>query len=801
MPSSSSIADNSTLASKLALLEGILDDSNQLVQMSYLDDMTMVYVNGTARAFRGGCEDYHGRHCYEYMMGFDEQCPFCPLLTQGSKRSACTDVDNGQQVFSVKTTLTEWEGRAAFVEYATDVTPNRRAQQGFETQMSTLLQSIPEAQGIMHLDLTQDKCITVSGSAKNNLKSVQSDVAVDTTLAQTFAFIPDEAMRQEMTGIYNRKALISAYENGTVEISREVKSYFDDMSVRWARITARILQNPSNDHLECILYGMDISEEVNQRDAYEKQSHHQLALFNTLARDYLNVYLVDPDADKVKVLKLQGFMTSTLCGEGDVEYPYQATCERYIAERVHPDDKDMMRRALSIEAVKQALSMQEEYVSSYRILDNGKTHFYQFKYVVAENNEGILAGFMNVDNTIAAEREQQELLKTALLSAEEANAAKSTFLSNMSHDIRTPLNAIIGFNELAKKHADDPEATRRYLEKVTISSNHLLNLINDVLDMSRIESGQAHVDKACIHLPSMFNELHTIIAANANASDITLVFDTSNIQHTHVIGDELKIKKILMNILGNAVKFTEANGTVTFIAEERKLRTSRYAHFLFRIKDTGIGMSSEFQKHVYEAFSRENHESRDSTSGTGLGLSIVKSLVNILDGSIHLESERGAGSEFTVSLHLEIANAEQGDVKKAPSKQAKAQGFTSKRVLLVEDNEFNREIAFEMLTEAGLEVDTAEDGRIAVHKIVQAVGGTYDAVLMDIQMPNMNGYEATRAIRNLPDPTRANVPIIAVTANAFSSDRDEALAAGMDGHIAKPIDAKLLINKLHELAG
>ncbi len=800
MPSSSSIADNSALASKLALLEGILDDSNQLVQMSYLDDMTMVYVNGTAKGFRGGGEDYHGRHCYEYMMGLDEQCPFCPLLTQGSKRSANTEVDNGEQVFSVKTMLTEWQGRKAFVEYATDITPSRRAQQGFETQMRTLLQSIPEAQGIMHFDLTENRCITVSGSAKNNLKTVQTNVAVDTTLAQTFAYIPNKEKRQKMQDTFNRAALVSAYENGTVEINREVESYFDDGSIRWARVTARILQNPSNDHLECIFYGMDISDEVIRRNLYEKQTHHQLALFNTLARDYLNVFLINPETSTVKVLKLQGYMTSTLSEETDIEHPYQATCDRYIAERVHPDDQEMLRRALNLETVKQALATQAEYVSSYRILENDQVHFYQFKYLIAENNEGILAGFQNVDAMIAAEREQQELLKTALASAEEANSAKSTFLSNMSHDIRTPLNAIIGFNELAKKHANDPDAIRRYLDKVSISSNHLLNLINDVLDMSRIESGQVHVDKARIHLPSMFNELHTIIAGSANANGIDLTFDTSNIIHTHVVGDELKIKKILMNILSNAVKFTESGGMVMFSAEERKLQTSRYAHFVFRIKDTGIGMSNQFQEHVFEAFSREKHDSRDAASGTGLGLSIVKSLVNIMDGSIHLKSEQGVGSEFTVSLHLEIANEDDANTRKAPTRDAKSQSIEGKRVLLVEDNEFNREIAFEILTEAGLDVDTAEDGSVAVRKVEQSDGWTYDIVLMDIQMPEMNGYEATRAIRSLPDPARANVPIIAVTANAFSSDRDEALAAGMDGHIAKPIDVKMLINKMHELA-
>ncbi len=785
---------------KLKMLEGILNESNQLVQMSYLDDMTMVYTNDAADEFRGGKEPHKGRACYEYMMGLDEQCPFCPLRKQGNERYAASEIDNGDQVFTVKTMMTEWKGRPAFVEYAEDVTANRRAQLAFESQMKTLLNSIPEAQGVMHFDLTEDRCISVNGAAVNNLKSIETNVKVDTTLEQTFSFIPDMPAREGMRAVFNRESLVQAYREGHVEIAREVQSYFDDGSVRWARVTARIIQNPTSNHLECIFYGMDISEEVDRRRSYEEHNQRQEALFNTLARDYLNVFLIHPKDDSANILKLDGFVTSGLKKGDTLAYPYKKTVDRYIDERVHPDDKAGLRYALSIDVVIGALEKDPEYLGSYRVIDQGQTHFYQFKYLKADNGEGIVAGFQNVDATIAEERERQEVLKEALDAAEEANKAKSVFLSNMSHDIRTPLNAIIGFNDLAKQHLNDPEALTRYLDKVSVSSEHLLGLINDVLDMSHIESGLVSLDEGPICLPAMFDDLYTVIAGNAQKAGVELVFDVDGLSHSSVIGDEVKLKKVLVNILGNAVKFTPAGGKVCFTAEEVDLSVSEYAHFVLRIRDNGVGISKEFQPHIFEAFSREDQPAGNHVNGTGLGLSIVKNLVNIMNGTIHLESEKGKGTEFVVSLHLKVDDKARDEAPTADGKALQLD-VTGKSVLLVEDNDLNREIACEILRGAGFEVDSACDGEEAVEKVSGAPVGTYDIVLMDIQMPRMNGYEAARAIRELDDEQKARVPIIALTANAFSTDRDEALAAGMDGHISKPIDVDLLINKMSELLG
>ena len=791
--------DNDT-SEKLKMLEYVLDGTDTLVQMSYLDDMTMVYTNAAADKFRGGAEKHRGRKCYEYMMGLDEQCSFCPLLKRGDEKGSSTEIDNGRQVFSVKTILAEWKGRPAFVEYASDITAGRRAQQGFEAQVQTLLNSIPEAQGVMHFDLTENHCITVGGSATNNLKSVEANVEVDKTLGQVLSFIPNEGQREAAAAVFNRQSLIKAYQEGRVEISQDVESYFDDGSVRWARITARIIQNPTTDHLECIFYGMDISDEVEQRRCYEKSTHRHEALFNALSRDYLNVFLIHPETNEANILKLDGFVTTGLKKGETLAYPYEKTYMRYIEERVHPDDRPMMRRALSSQVVVMELEKAPEYTGSYRVLDNGEIHYYQFKYLKAENNEGIIAGFQNVDAMIAKERERQRVLKEALDSAEEASRAKSIFLSNMSHDIRTPLNAIIGFNNLAKEHLDDPEVTRHYLDKVGVSGDHLLRLINDVLDMSHIESGMVGLSEASINLPAMFEELHTVIYGNAQHAGVELVFEVDDIEHPDVIGDEVKIKKVLANILGNAVKFTPAGGKVWFTAEERSLRTSEFAHFVFRIRDNGIGISQEFKPHIFEAFAREEQPNGASIGGTGLGLSIVKNLVNIMDGTIHVESEKGEGAEFVVSLHLKVDTEGHGAPQPAPAvAQQPKIDVTGRSVLLVDDNELNREIAFEILRAAGFKVDTACDGKQAVEKVCDAPAGAYDIVLMDVQMPRMNGYEAARAIRELDDPARARVPIVALTANAFSTDRDEALAAGMDGHISKPIDVDLLINKMRDL--
>ncbi len=523
--------------------------------------------------------------------------------------------------------------------------------------------------------------------------------------------------------------------------------------------------------------------------------------------------------------------------------------------------------------------------------------------------------------------EQNRKLEIALRHEGAANRAKREFLFNMSHDIRTPMNAIIGFTSLAATHIDNREQVLDYLKKISTSSQHLLSLINDVLDMSRIESGKVKIEEKAVHLPDLVHDVRSIIQPNVAAKRLSLFIDTMDIEDEDIITDPLRLNQILLNILSNAIKFTPTGGMISIRIAQKNGAPKGCVCYEFRIKDNGIGMSEEFQKHIFEEFSREESSTVSGIQGTGLGMSITKNIVDLMGGTIALTSEPGKGSEFIVTLcftrsgqkaepkqlpQLEGLRAlvadddtntclnvstmlskigmrpewtisgkeavirtkyavEQGDefsvyiidwlipdmngieivrqIRKVIGNrcpiiltaydwadiedEARAAGVTAfcekplflselrrvlsepfraepaskpaqptaadlkgKKLLLVEDNELNREIALEILKEAGFVVDTAEDGAVAVQKIKQAAPGQYDLILMDIQMPNLDGYEATRQIRALPDAEKANIPIFAMTANAFEEDRQNALEAGMNGHIAKPLDVPHLLRVL-----
>lgn len=774
------------------LLESILNDSTQMIQVSDLETYTMLYANEPARLYTGHAgQPYQGEHCYSYMMGLDAPCPFCPMRQMTDSECQETEVDNGKEVYAVKTKIIEWKGKKAFIEYAWDITNIRRAQNIFETQMQTLLSSIPEAQGIFHLDVTSDECLSINGAAKS-VESIENRTTVDELVSHVASFVPDKKGKKEFFRTFCRDSLLAAYRAGHAEIKKETESYFDDGSIREACITARFFMNPSTEHLECMIYGMDVSEERKERMRFEKHLNEQFQIFTALGRDYLNIFMINADSGMARILKLDGYVTTGLKKDTDTLYPYEATCRQYIAERVHPDDQKMMREALKLKTVVSELSGKTEYVSAYKTLVQGETHYYQFKYMRLENSSHIIAGFQNIDALIMKERKVQETLETALKAEEKANRAKSMFLNSMSHDIRTPLNAIIGCTTLAAAHPDDPASIEKYLSRIAAAGNHLLSLVNDILDMNHIESGNVEIEHLPVNLPELMEKMEMILQSSVTEKRLHLTIDTEHVKHTDVLTDRLRLNQVFLNILSNSVKYTKEEGHILLRMEEQQDAPEGYGNYRFVVKDDGIGMSPEFVGHIFETFSREQTVTVSGIQGSGLGMSIAKHIVDLLGGDIQVTSEKGKGTETVVSLCLKLCDSpvETGD------ESQETVNFEGKRILLVEDNELNREIATELLQESGFVIDTAEDGTIAVEKMLQAKPGQYDLILMDIQMPLMDGYKATKQIRRFAKPDVANIPIIAMTANAFEEDRDKAFQVGMNGYIAKPIDMTVMMETL-----
>ena len=543
---------------------------------------------------------------------------------------------------------------------------------------------------------------------------------------------------------------------------------------------------------------LDITE---QKLEEERKERHQRDLLKALSEDYLVVCAYDLDTDvsePVRVSTDPVLGLANVFGEG---LTLEESGGRYISERVHESDRAKMADVLSPARILEHLETDDRLDALYRTGQGDEAQFCQVTIVRAgswDDGHRIVMGLRNVDRQIREELQQKELLEEALVRANKASEAKSAFLTNMSHDIRTPMNAIVGFTALATNHIDQKDRVEEYLAKIQASSHHLLSLINDILDMSRIESGKASLDEQRSSIHEIMENLHTILQPEADERGITLKVDAGPEAEVPIICDKLKINQIFLNLLGNSLKFTAPEGVVSATVAEAPGAPAGCRRYRMVVEDTGIGMSPEFLKHIFDPFERERTSTISGIQGTGLGMAITKSLVDMMGGTIEVASTEGVGSRFTVMLTLREADASGDLAPTAPTRVVPSDALKGCHVLLVDDNLLNREIALTLLEDAGFEVECAVDGQMAVDMMAEPDADRFELVLMDIQMPVMNGYEAARAIRALEGPA-ATVPILAITADAFDTDRQKALDAGMDGHLPKPIEVDKLFAALDAL--
>ena len=601
-------------------------------------------------------------------------------------------------------------------------------------------------------------------------------------------------------GNTDRDKLLDFFNHGQAEITFDYEAKTISGRSIWLRRNICMTHNQDGDII-AFTNVKDISALMGQK---KREERYILAL----TTEYDSIAVVDFEVskndDKVILHRRISANIARLIDDATANEVWFSRKLELLARFVHPEDRERFHAATRRERILESFAAGSSHIVDFRIMKPDAEDsflYYQFRFVPLRNDDGkplgMIAGLRDVDSEVRQDADTRRQLEKAKIAAEAASQAKSTFLFNMSHDIRTPMNAIIGFTDIAEKHIDDQKRVRESLAKVRNASDHLLSLINDVLDMSRVESGTVKIEPEPVCIDRVNDNLYSILNGSAEAKHIhfSITVDAS-VTHQWIYADRLRMMRVFTNIVSNSVKYTNPGGNIELRIEELPCATPQRARFRYTISDTGQGMSEEFLSHIFEPFARAQSATKSGVIGTGLGMAITKSLTELMGGTIEIESKPGVGT--TVRLEFENAIAEPVSPTAGGTLELSI-NLKGKKILLVDDNELNREIATEILEEEEIIVDTADDGDVAVEKIRNAAEGQYDLVLMDIQMPRMNGYEATRQIRSLPSPYASRIPIIAMTANAFDEDKRNALDAGMNGHLAKPIDVPKLFNTLTEI--
>jgi len=918
-------------------LESVINNSPSLI---WFKDKNGIHekVNDSFCATVGKTKEQVQGRGHAYIWDVEQDDPACiesERIVMETKKTFLSEeiiqTGKGQRTLSTyKSPLYDLDGSVmGTVGVAIDVTKERayaqeliRKNQALETLFTTM------NCGVMCHSLDGSRIISVNPAALEILgyESEEAMMKDGFDLIAHSVFEDDKAILQEKI-----RSLKKAGEN----VSIEYRVLHPDGKILHVIGNVKLIEE--NGELFYQRYLLDCTAQKAQEEKKrQEEQQRQMELIYALSVEYNLVCYFDLETGLGTSLRIGDCKNCLLEPIFSGEISLQECMERYIETGVYEEDRDTLRQAATKGHLMQVLSGSPMYFVNYRTTCCGEIRYFQIKIARAgdwDKNHGIVLGFRSVDEETKSDREKKALLEDALAQANRASKAKSTFLSNMSHDIRTPMNAIIGFTALAITHIDQRNQVEEYLKKIMTSGNHLLSLINDVLDMSHIESGKIHLEEEPCSLPDILHELRNIIQGDVHAKQLDLYMDAVDIRHEQICCDRLRLNQVLLNLLSNAVKYTGAGGMVSLKVIEKPEALAGYANYEFHIKDTGIGMSEDFVAHIFEPFERERNSTISGIQGTGLGMAITKNIVDMMNGSITINSAQGAGTECIVSLALRLnedemmprnipelkglralvvdddfntcdsvsamlqqiglraewtlsgkeavlrtrqaimrddpyfvyiidwllpdingvevarrirheANANvpiivltaydwsdiEAEARAAgvtafcskpmffselhrclysivnTDKMHKPDSDTSRRLhtgclLLAEDNELNQEIAVAILEEAGFSVEVAGNGQIAVEMLKNSAPGHYQAILMDIQMPVMNGYKAAKSIRALKNKALASVPILAMTANAFEEDKKEALRNGMNGHIAKPIDIENLMNALDEILG
>lgn len=775
---------------ELSVLRQILDDSDQMIQVCDVETHSMLYANAPLlKAAAHGNIPYLGQKCHKYLMDSDTPCSYCPCR-MGDNEQIIKDVEDCTGVYSIKIKSIEWNGKRALLEYFSDVTEIRRSEKRYKREVDTIISSISMAQGICHVDINDRKLLNL-----NKQKDVLPGVEItssDMLLKAIENEITTDEAKAEFRHVFSYGYVQETYAKGEMSITLDTEVRHSNGRIVPVRFVGRLVINPTNNHLECIAFNYDITDEVKLKSELNMINK----LNNALACEYSTIFSVNINNGIMRIHKMDANQNAHKLNFPSV-VPFDDFFTPYIDTFVVEEYREEFRKVANLDNLRRRACCGDFNISIRFKTKPNKTGQENFEAIVlpvdVNDHNTMVVGCKCIDKLIAREERDKKMLMESREQAEAASKAKTSFLFNMSHDIRTPMNAIMGFTNLLAKYQNDPERRTDYIHKIEESSQVLLSIINNVLEMARIEKGAVQLEESIWDAKTFNDTLFTIF--EDMMSQKGLHFSRSiNVMHKNVFCDPTKLREIFLNIVSNAYKYTPEGGKIDMNTVEIPSDREGYAMFRTVITDNGIGMSKEYLPHLFEEFSREHNTTQGRVEGTGLGMPIVKRLVEIMEGTIEVESELGVGTKVTVTIPHRIADTcaivSHKGVDVDPSL------FHGKRILLVEDNELNAEIAIEMLKEMGFIVEHAYNGQECLDKLDSAPADYYNIILMDIQMPIMDGYEATRAIRALHDYEKANIPILAMTANAFAEDKIQAFRCGMNAHIAKPIDVAELMKAL-----
>ena len=601
------------------------------------------------------------------------------------------------------------------------------------------------------------------------------------------------------------ESIATQIENSTYDLDYvEYRIIKKDGTVRWLEDYGHFVKTDTfgdifyvfvEDATDRLKQRMEKLEEMNDClwGAYTKEKQYIKAILS----DAVAYYEINLTKDKILTdsIQLEEKNSEDLLDlMGTKSFKKYSECIDYQADHIDRDEVDSYNIFFNRERLINCYKSGEtSEIYNCWVTDNfGKRRLVRYAFLLGENEHTGDITALVIAKDMMEEVERRNLLNSALQQAKVANVAREAFLSNMSHDIRTPLNAIIGYAELAKQHLNEIDKMERYIEKITLSGQQLLSILNESLEVTRIESGEVSLTKEAFNMEELLDDVEMALENQIKAKSTNFVIDKSDLKHVGVISDFIRIKEVLCQLLDNAAKYTDIGGNVKLTVQEKDISIQGYRQYKFIVEDDGCGISEQFLSKAFEPFMRENNTTKSGVLGPGLGLTLVKNIVDMFEGKTEVESKQEKGSRFTVTILLRL-QTEQSEKELIPKRQSKGMGVSNGAcILLVEDNDINREIVEELLESNGYIVETAENGNIAVEKLKNSEPGHFSMILMDIQMPVMDGYEATRNIRKLENKELAQIPIVALSANAFVEDFQKSREAGMNAHVAKPLNAQSL---------